>query len=42
MIDAAGCDYQATPVCIDGDIITASGPPASREFAQAIVKATGR
>ena len=35
----AGADYTASPVEVDGRIITASGPAAAKEFGEEIVKA---
>lgn len=34
-----GADYQASPVVIDGRIITANGPLAGRKFGEAITRA---
>ncbi len=38
-IEAKGADYTASPVQVDGRIITANGPTAAREFGKAILKA---
>lgn len=38
-LKAAGANYTGHPVEKDGNIITASGPAAAREFAQELVKA---
>jgi len=39
MIESGGAIYQDKPVVVDGNVITANGPTAAREFGRAIAKA---
>ena len=38
ILEENGAIYQSDPVIVDGKIITASGPPAAKEFGEAIVE----
>lgn len=38
-LTSKGCNYQDAPCVVDGDVITANGPEASQQFAEAIVEA---
>ena len=38
---AGGANYEKAGVVVDGDLITADGPPSAPEFARALVRALG-
>ncbi|HHQ45531.1 MAG TPA: DJ-1/PfpI family protein [Candidatus Altiarchaeales archaeon] len=40
-LEDKGCEYMNEDVVVDGDIITATGPNAAKEFAKAIIKKLG-
>jgi len=40
-LERKGGTYVNEPVVVDGDIITANGPPAAEEFAREIIMALG-
>lgn len=42
MVEARGASYTGKPVEVDGNVITANGPAAAREFGRTIARELGR